>query len=137
ACSGALLGIDRPSGQVRWRCALPGVENRVLDLAIDGDLVVAACETGHVFGVEYASGRGRWVANFEPGSVSGVPPTILIEEGRVFPVRRAPPVRLDFASFFFAAPSLVRRSSPLASATSYCLRRRGSVSTSIASLPRR
>jgi outer membrane protein assembly factor BamB len=79
ACSGALVGLDRASGHPRWRCAPPGVENRVIDLAIDGDLVVAAYENGRVFGVDYASGQGRWQATFETGSVGGVPPTILID----------------------------------------------------------
>jgi outer membrane protein assembly factor BamB len=83
ATTGALIGLDRASGQPRWRCALPGAENRVVDLAIDGDLIVAACENGKVFGVDYATGHGRWVTTFEPGNVGGVPPTIVIDEGRV------------------------------------------------------
>jgi outer membrane protein assembly factor BamB len=78
-----LLGLDRASGHAQWRCPLPGAENRVVDLAIDGDLVVAACENGRVFGIDYASGQGRWQATFEPGNVGGVPPTIVIDQGQI------------------------------------------------------
>ena len=80
----ALVGIDRGSGHVRWRCALPNVTGRVVAIAIDAELVVAACEEGSVFGVDYTNGRGLWQAKFEHHAISGVPPTVLIDAGEIY-----------------------------------------------------
>jgi outer membrane protein assembly factor BamB len=84
AHDGALVGIDRASGHPVWRCALPNVRGRVVAMAIDAELVVAACEDGSVFGVDYATGVGRWQAQFETRSIGGVPPTVFVDAGEIY-----------------------------------------------------
>lgn len=78
-----LLGIDRATGALRWRCPLPEASSHPIEMAIDEDLVFAATEKGTLFCVDYATGQGRWSAPFEHAAMGGVPPSILIEGGTV------------------------------------------------------
>ena len=80
ALSGHVAGLEPSTGEILWKNELTGGGFGAVDLATDGEIVIASAAGQRVFAIALASGQTLWcVATSAPGRA-----TIVLEGERIF-----------------------------------------------------
>ena len=80
ALGGHLVGLDPASGAILWKNDLSGGGYGSVDLASDGEVVVASAGGNRVFAIAYPTGATLWAASTTAHGRA----TIVIEGERIF-----------------------------------------------------
>lgn len=84
AYSGALIGIDRYTGETKWKCVLPNAIEAV-DFVTHGNHIYAAVYPGKVYCLDYFTGDIVWTTQFtNKESYEYHRPAILVDEAELF-----------------------------------------------------